>query len=157
MDANLSRAVLKGVNFRKATLVWTNLSESDLSDCNLEKADFTGPMLDSANLDRANLERTLFRNASLKHANLANTETMSCILAGAETAGTVLQYVSKRAGPQRHAPGLSRDTGGESDISGVEGHVEDDFGSALEEARMEDIDLADALEIGEEFATSDAR
>ena len=148
-EAKLGKAVFRGANFRKAKFVRANLVKADLSDCNLEKADFTKANLDNANLDRCNLEKTLFRNASLRYANLANADTSACILTGAETAGTVLQYVAKRAERQRGTE--EADDGiGEDSVGANE-----ELDSALQEVSMEDIDLSGALQIGEEIGIDD--
>ena len=87
----------------------------------------------------------------LPTANLANVDTSTCILTGAETAGTVLQYVAKRAARQRQAEDVDDGIGEES------GAENGELDSALEEVSMEDIDLSYALEIAEEFEIGDDR
>ncbi|NEO54405.1 MAG: pentapeptide repeat-containing protein [Okeania sp. SIO3B5] len=73
-NSNLSRADLRGINFRKANLDCCNLSETLLNKASLWCADLNRANLSGANLSGASLSGTTFITANLKGANLSKTK-----------------------------------------------------------------------------------
>ena len=55
LGANLSAAVLPGVNLRRANLLGANLSEAYLRRANLSRANLSGAGLSASDLSEANL------------------------------------------------------------------------------------------------------
>ena len=80
--ANLSKAFLRGVNFRKANLQRASLSNANLQganlwNANLQEANLFDANLQGADLSNANLQRAYFYNADItevKNANFTRAE-----------------------------------------------------------------------------------
>ena len=88
--ADLRRANLRGVNLRGADLRGSDLSGSDLSGADLTGADLTGADLTHANLTIANLSRTDLTSAKLDKANLIKTNLRGADLTAASFDGAHL-------------------------------------------------------------------
>ena len=88
--ADLRRANLRGVNLRGADLRGSDLSGSDLSGSDLSGADLTGADLTHANLTIANLSRTDLTSAKLDKANLIKTNLRGADLTAASFDGAHL-------------------------------------------------------------------
>ena len=81
--ADLRRANLRGANLRGADLRGADLSGADLSGADLTGADLTGADLTHANLTIANLSRTDLTSAKLDKANLIKTNLRGADLTAA--------------------------------------------------------------------------
>ena len=81
--ADLRRANLRGVNLRGADLRGADLSRADLSGADLTGADLTGADLTYANLTMANLSRTDLTSAKLDKAHLIKTNLRGADLTAA--------------------------------------------------------------------------
>ena len=82
MEANLTRAYLKGVN-----LSFANLSKANLRRANLISADLRNAKLTSANLSEAELFNALFEDADLRNADLSNASLLDTSFRGADLKG----------------------------------------------------------------------
>ena len=69
IDADLTKAILKGTNLRKANLVGANLTGAVLVGANLREANFSG-----ANLERADLSGADLSNAEINGAIFCKTK-----------------------------------------------------------------------------------
>ncbi len=96
-EAELSWAILKGVNFQQSNLQSTklravSLGSLNMSCLNMKNVDLTGAILDNANLQKtflqnANLERTSLRNANLTKTDLTKANLQIADLTDAKVYG----------------------------------------------------------------------
>lgn len=93
MDANLSGAYLRGVSFRDAIFIGTNLSGAvlicgfhgaDFSDADLSGTTLSGATLGDAILSGANLSGAALNDAKLGDANLSGANLGGADLSGAK-------------------------------------------------------------------------
>lgn len=80
---NLSRAELRLIDLRGATLSYANLEKADLFYADLSEANLSFANLANADLDRADLERAFLYWAKLDDAILTDTDLRKADLSGA--------------------------------------------------------------------------
>ena len=90
-NSEIWKADLTGANLSKARLRYTDLNNSDLSNAELWKADLTGAYLWKADLTEAYLWKTNLREANLSEANLTRTQALGTNFEEANLTGACLE------------------------------------------------------------------
>ena len=94
--ANLSDAILRGVNLPGANLDDANLQRADLYCANLQKANLKNADLRGADLTNANLQGADLTNANLQGADLSNANLQGADLSDANLQGAILKDADLR-------------------------------------------------------------
>jgi uncharacterized protein YjbI with pentapeptide repeats len=137
-QANLYRANLTGANLYRAKLTDANLSRANLTGANLSRANLTGAQLPNTNLYRAKLTDANLTRAKLTGADLTSADLILADLRGAKLTGANLTSADLTAADLT-AANLSRTNLIFADLTGA-----DLTGANLTDADLTSADLTGA-------------